>query len=95
MISPAAALVTLCLVHVGVGGRDSRGESREQEVTGGGDRRRCLLHLLVELVQPLGLSADSGTEADRGEGAHLEVTSVLWQILDPASLRTAFELSVG
>lgn len=67
----------------------------QEEVTEGGARRRCLLHLLVELVQPLGLSTDSGTEADRGEGAHLEVTSVLWQTLDPASLRTAFELSVG
>lgn len=53
------------------------------------------LHLVVEVVQPVVLSADSGTEGDRGEGTHLEVTSVLWQILNPAGLRTAFELSMG
>lgn len=50
-----------------------------------------LLHLLLEMVQPMRLSAES----DQGEGTHLEVTSVLWQILNAASLRTAFELSVG
>lgn len=89
LISPAAALVTLCQVCGGV--EKGLGWS----IRGGGDRRRCSLHSVVEMLLPLGLSALSGTEGDGGEGTHLEVTSVLWQILSPASLRAAFELSMG
>lgn len=53
------------------------------------------LHLLVEVVQPLVLSTDTGPGAHRGQGTHLGVTSVLWQIPSPASPRTTFELSMG
>lgn len=85
LIAASALLVTLCLVWVGVGSRDSGGESQEEETGGGAS---CIYWL--RWPSPWG---SLQTERGRGEGTHLEVTSV--QILNPASLRTAFELSMG